>query len=274
MHVTSGDDRLFYEDVGKGDPIVLIPGLGTTHQYFNPLTELLKQRYRVIAPDLRGIGQSASQAQQYSMEGWAQDIGQVMAHAGIERAHILGSSLGGCVAQVFAHRYPSRTRSLILAATFSEISPMLELNFRVRKDLILTTGMSELFARYAIAALVGRTTYATPQGQAAAAVITGTIRGNNQDIYLKHLDAVLAFGQCEPGQDRSDTFTRKLRDVRAPALVLVGDEDVLTVPPLSRTIADALPNAKLVVQPACGHLNLMERPQESAREIFDFLAAL
>jgi pimeloyl-ACP methyl ester carboxylesterase len=272
MFLTVGRDKLFYQDVGQGAPIVLIPGLGTTHHYFKPLTDALQQTYRVLAVDLRGVGQSESSTHDYSMEDWADDVAQVMEHAGVNSAHIIGSSLGGCVAQVFACRHQAKTTSLILSATFSEISPMLELNYRFRMDLIRQTGMSDLFVNLAITSLFGRTFYATEKGRAASATVAALIRSNRQDTYLEHLEAVLKFGRCEPGQDRADTFTQKLRDFRKPALVLVGEEDVLTVPAYSRILADAIPGATLIEQPRCGHLNLMEQPEHSSRAILNFLS--
>ncbi|HEY4068473.1 MAG TPA: alpha/beta hydrolase, partial [Burkholderiaceae bacterium] len=129
MFASIRNDALFYQDVGQGEPVVLIPGLGTTHQFFRGLTERLQQTYRVIALDLRGVGQSKSSIHEYSMEGWADDVAGVMDHLGIASAHILGSSLGGCVAQVMAVNHAERIRSLILTATFPEIDPLLELNY-------------------------------------------------------------------------------------------------------------------------------------------------
>lgn len=272
MFVTVRGDKLFYQDIGAGPPVVLIPGLGTTHQYFQALTQALQPNYRVLAVDLRGVGQSESSVAEYSVEDWADDVAQVMAHAGLESAHLVGSSLGGCVAQVFAHRYPGKTLSLTVTASFSEIGPLLELNYRVRMDLIRATGMSDLFARLAITSLFGRSFFASERGQAAAAVITGLIRNNRQDTYLAHLDAILRFGRCESGQDRANTFTQSLREIRKPALVMVGEEDVLTVPMYSQIMAAALPNARLVVQPRCGHLNLIEQPEETCRLVLEFLA--
>lgn len=272
MHAIVDGHRLFYKDGGgSGAPLVLIPGLGTTHMFFNGLVEQIGDRYRVIGLDLRGVGQSDRVQQSYSMEGWADDIAAVMDHLGLADAHILGSSLGGCVAQVFAHRHKARTRSLILTATFSEIDPMLELNYRVRIELIRQTGMSQLLADLAVTSLFGRTFYASPQGKAVAANTLNMIRANDIDIYIEHLTAVLRYGQCEPGQDRGAPFTRHLKDLAMPTLILCGDEDVLTVPKFSKIMAAHLPAAKLVVQTECGHLNIIEKADECARLILDFL---
>lgn len=273
MHVEVNGVRLFYNDSGgNGVPLVLIPGLGTTHMFFAGLVERLSARYRVIGLDLRGVGQSDRVKQVYSMEGWADDIAAVLDHLGIKTAHILGSSLGGCVAQVFAHLHARRTSSLILTATFSEIDPMLELNYRVRIELIRQTGMSQLLADLAVTSLFGRTFFASPQGKAVAANTLNMIRANDIDIYIEHLTAVLRYGRCEAGQDRAAPFTQNLKDIKNPTLILCGDEDVLTVPKFSKIMAANLPAAKLVVQTGCGHLNIIEKVDECAALILEFLA--
>lgn len=263
--------ELFYQRTGSGEPIVLIPGLGTTHAFFNGALPGLSARHEVIGLDLRGVGQSAKPKQQYSMELWADDIAALLEHLKVPRAHILGSSLGGCAALAFADRHPQKTASLILAATFSEIDRTLELNYRVRIALIEKVGMTQLLADFAVTALFGRTFYETERGRTVAANTLAMIQQNDQDMYIEHLRAVLRFGNCEPGQDRAAPYTTRLRNMKCPALVMVGDEDVLTVPKFSHIMAKALPNAELVIQKQCGHVTLVEQPEESARLIVEFL---
>lgn len=263
--------QLFYEVTGKGEPIVLIPGLGTTHKFFAGVVPLLAQRYQVIGLDLRGVGQSAKPKQTYSMELWADDIAALLDHLKLERAHILGSSLGGCVAIAFADRYLAKTGTLVLAATFSEIDRLLELNYRVRIALIEKVGMTQLLADFAVTALFGRTFYETEKGRAVAANTLAMIQQNDKDMYIEHLRAVLRFGRCDPGQENEEKYTARLKKMQCPALVMVGDEDVLTVAKFSKIMAAALPRAELVIQQACGHVTLVEKPEESAEKILDFL---
>lgn len=263
--------RLFYQVTGTGEPIVLIPGLGTTHAFFAGVVPLLSRRYQVIGIDLRGVGQSAKPKQTYSMELWADDIAALLDHLGLPRAHILGSSLGGCVALAFADRHLAKTASLVLAATFSEIDRMLELNYRVRIALIEQVGMTRILADFATTALFGRTFFETERGRAAAANTLTMIQQNEQEMYIEHLRAVLRFGRCEPGQEGEPKFTARLAKMTCPALVMTGDEDVLTVSKFAKIMAAALPRAELVIQQACGHVNLIEKPDESTGFILDFL---
>lgn len=263
--------QLFYETAGEGEPIVLIPGLGTTHKSFAGVVPGLVKQHKVIAVDLRGVGQSAKPKQEYSMELWADDIAGLLDHLKIKRAHIFGSSLGGCVAIAFADRHKTRTGSLVLAATFSEIDKLLELNYRVRIALIEKVGMTQLLADFAITALFGRTFFETPHGQTMAANTLSMIQANDQDMYIEHLRAVLRFGRCEPGQEEEEKYTARLKNMHNPALITVGDEDVLTVAKFSKIMADALPKAELKILSPCGHLSIVEKAEETARLVVDFL---
>jgi pimeloyl-ACP methyl ester carboxylesterase len=263
--------ELFYEVTGEGEPIVLIPGLGTTHKSFAGVVPGLARNHKVIGVDLRGVGQSAKPKQHYSMELWADDIAALLDHLGLRRTHIFGSSLGGCVALAFADRHRAKTCSLMLAATFSEIDALLELNYRVRIALIEKVGMTQLLADFAVTALFGRTFYETDQGRAIAANTLAMIQQNEKDMYAEHLRAVLRFGRCEPGQEREESYTARLKKMENPALVMVGDEDVLTVAKFSKIMADALPDAELKVLSPCGHLTIVEKAEETAQLVTDFL---
>jgi pimeloyl-ACP methyl ester carboxylesterase len=186
------------------------------------MVPVLSPHYQVISLDLRGVGQSARPKQQYTMELWAGDIAALLDHLEVPAAHILGSSLGGCVALAFADRHLPRTKTLLLAATFSEIDKLLELNYRVRIELIEKMGMSELVGKFAITALFGRSFLETEQGQQVAKTTIEMIMQNDPEMYCEHLRAVLRFGRCEPGQERDAKYTAKLPKMTVPALVMVG----------------------------------------------------
>lgn len=266
--------KLFYEATGEGPPVLLVPGLGATHLSFAGVAPRLAERRRVIAVDLRGVGRSDPSARGYSMEAWADDLAGLLEQVGGGPAHVVGSSLGGCVALALADRHPALVRSLVLAATFSEIDRILELNYRVRMALVQANGMSQLFADYAIAVLFGRSFFETEAGRARAAMAGNLLRQNDADTYVEHLQALLRFGRCEPDQAGEAPFTERLPSILQPALVMCGEEDVLTVPKFSHVLAERLPNATLSILPKCGHANFGEQPEQSARLIVDFLDRL
>jgi len=263
--------RLFHEVSGEGEPVLLIPGLGATHASYRAVAPALARCHQLISLDLAGVGQS-DPAPDYSMEAWADDVLALMDHLELASAHIIGSSLGGCVALALADRALPRVRSLVLAATFAEVDPLLELNYRVRIALVQQTGMSELFADYAVALLFGRSFHATERGRAVTAFAAQALRQNDPDTYIAHLRAILRFGRCEPDQVAEPRFTERLPRLDRPALVLVGDEDALTVPAFSHRLAEGLPQARLEVLRGCGHANFAEAPDASADLILSFLA--
>lgn len=84
---------------------------------------------------------------------------------------------------------------------------------------------------------------------------------------------MLRFGGCEPGKEGEANFTSRLHMLTCPALVMCGDEDVLTALHFSRILAEHLPKARLQVQQNCGHVNLLEQPGQSAAAILDFLSS-
>ena len=109
--------RIYWDEQGSGDPILLIMGLGYPSYLWHRTRPVLNKRYRTIALDNRGSGQSDAPAGPYSIALMASDAAATLEAAGVERAHVFGLSMGGMIAQEFALQYPERLRSLILGCT-------------------------------------------------------------------------------------------------------------------------------------------------------------
>ena len=109
--------RIAWESQGEGAPVLLMHGLGYTREGWGPVRELLARRYRVVSYDNRGIGQSEIPPGPYTVEQLAGDAVQVLDEAGVERAHVVGTSLGGFAAQVLAAERPERVDRLVLVGT-------------------------------------------------------------------------------------------------------------------------------------------------------------
>jgi pimeloyl-ACP methyl ester carboxylesterase len=264
--------ELYYVESGAGEPVLLIPGLGATAESFGGIVPRIAERYRSICVDLRGVGRSTASRSDYTMELWANDLVTLLDHLEIPQALVIGSSLGGCVAQVLAAGHPDRVSSLVLAASFSEVDRALELNYRVRIGLVEALGLdSDVFGDYVRAALFGRSFLDTEAGDADSTMAVAMLRENDPDQYVEHLRALLRFGDCDTPMTERIRVTTRLGEIRCPTLVMCGDEDVLTVPALSARIVEHLPNATLVMQQGCGHANLVEQPGVAAEHIVAFL---
>jgi len=114
MIATNGDVAIAWEEVGRGDPVLLIHGLGYARWGWEPLVPLLAERYRVISFDNRGIGESAVPPGPYSASAMAGDALAVLDAARVERAHVVGTSLGGMIAQEVALAPADRVGRLVL----------------------------------------------------------------------------------------------------------------------------------------------------------------
>src|ERR1700751_5876508 len=109
--------KVYWDELGQGEPLLLIMGLGYASPLWHRIRPRLAQHFRTIAFDNRGIGQSDVPAGPYSIATMATDAAAVLDSAETATAHVFGVSMGGMIAQEFALRYPSRTRSLILGCT-------------------------------------------------------------------------------------------------------------------------------------------------------------
>jgi len=116
---TIGDIQLYYEEYGQGQPLIMVLGLGQDIATWEFQIGEISKHVRLIVFDNRDSGQSSRCKQNYTTESMAQDILSLMDHLGIEIAHLLGTSMGGMIAQHVALMAPGRLNSLILAGTTS-----------------------------------------------------------------------------------------------------------------------------------------------------------
>lgn len=267
--VASGD--IYYEERGSGELIVLMAGLGHGAAYYEKTLPAFGALGRAVAIDPRGVGRSTSLREEYSVEGWARDVAELIEGLGAQRAHLVGSSLGACVALQAAVDFPDRVASLVCVAGFSELDRSLELNFRLRIGIIEKLGLGDELAAHIAMWTLGRDFINTPAGQEAVERLFASVRRNSPERYLAFIRAILAFGRLEPGQEGQPKLTARLGEVRAPTCVIVGGQDILTPVSQSRQIAGHIPGAEVYVIPGCGHITFSEKPDETVKLIGDFL---
>lgn len=267
--VTIDDCRIWYEVAGSGEPLLQIGGAGFAHENFMSVAEDMRKHFTVIDFDLRGYGLSDRPEQAYDFEVWADDAVAVLHAAGIERAHVHGTSMGGMVAIKLAAKYPDMVDGLILSCTAAKSDSMMRARWRLWKEIALAFGTDseELALEIGTQALT-RKFLDGPSGSQTVDAIRGVLSRNAP---------VSTFCAACDAMTQMD-LTDDLAAIRAPTLVVSGDEDILT--PLTQgpqglgsdRIADLIADAELHVMRGIGHTNLMEAPALSVAGIVDFLS--
>lgn len=230
---------------------------------WEPQFVLAELGWRIVAPYLRGFdGPSARTLDAPGMDDFAIDIADLLQTLGVPQAVIGGLSMGGYVALSLFRMAPGLFRAMILADTRADAdSPATRLN---RQRMIETaTGSGGLaVADDLLPALLGRST-ATEQPSLAGRV-RELMSSTPPDTIVAALRAMMTRGDS----------TQTLPSVRVPALVVVGEEDTLTPPSLSRAMVGALPSAELVIVPRAGHLSNLEQPEAFNGAVARFLDRL
>jgi len=271
---TEDDLEIHYQDMGNpGDPpVLLIMGLGAQLLLWRKgfCERLVNQGYRVIRYDNRDVGLSgklhgrraegsliAALARSfigrpspsvYTLEHMADDAAALLDHLGIDRAHIVGASMGGMIAQIFAARYPDRTAGL--GIIFSSNNSALLPPPAPKALLALIKGPSADSPREVIvensvrvSKIIGSPGYPASEEQLRAEAIEGYERSHYPQGIARHFGAVLGSGSLK----------RYDRQITAPTVVIHGRADILMRPAGGRAIAAAIPNARLVLFDGMAH---------------------
>lgn len=257
--IRSGDADIFYDASGEGDPLLLIMGLGTDSKAWLLQVPEFSKTHRVLVYDNRGVGASSTPSGPYSTAQMAADALAVLDAADVERAHVLGVSLGGAIAQHLVLKAPERVRSLILASTWAGPT-----NWRTRiREMQL--GIIEAGGRDALIRARMLFLFAPPFFEASPQLVDLIEQrmasdGASLGGYLLHLEAA-----------ESHDLRARLAQIKAPTLVLTGGRDILVPPELSREVASLIPDASFMSFDAAAHAVQFEAVEDFNRAVLDFL---
>jgi pimeloyl-ACP methyl ester carboxylesterase len=266
--------ELWYSIEGEGEPLMLFPGLGLDHTYYRLGTPLLRDHFQLVLIDPRGIGKSRKDPPTkvtYTPELWADDFAALARYLKFDKVNILGSSLGGSMAMAFAEKYPELTKSLVVIGGFSELDRALETNFRLRKKIVAKLGMGEEIADFMGLSTMTREYMATDAGLAVMRANQTNVRNNSAEFYTAFLDSILWWGRRLPGQEKEPLFTTRLKNIKCPTLVIAGDNDYFIPTFFSKIIADNIEGSEYREIRTGGHIPFIEKPQETAAVVIDFL---
>jgi len=246
-----------YERAGDGPVLILLHGFLLDSRMWRPQIESLSDHFTVIAWDAPGAGQSSDPPATFGMGDWAECLAGLLDAAGVDRAHILGLSWGGVLAQEFYRRYPTRLLSLILADTYagwkgSLPEPVVQARLAASiRDASLPG--SELVPRY----LPGMF------GESASHEV--------RDELARIISEFHPVGFRLMAKSLEHTDTRDLLpNITVPTLVVWGDADERSPMEVGYQIRDAIPTATLAIIPGAGHMSNLEAPAQFNAEVRDF----
>jgi pimeloyl-ACP methyl ester carboxylesterase len=243
-------------DASQGDAILCIHGLGATSNFYTPLCLALANRYRVVRPDLPGSGRSPAR-DGLSIPLFAEAMARVARSLGLERAHVIGHSLGSIVAQHLALREPKLVRSLALLGPLLAPPEAARQGLRDRAKKARSEGMAEIAGQILQAATSTDTRNNQP---VAAALVRELVMRQDPEGYARSCEALAAAEAAE------------IQHIACPTLLVTGDEDAIGTPSGARAMAERIRGARLVILPRCGHWTMLERPVESTAALKEFYA--
>jgi 3-oxoadipate enol-lactonase len=261
----SGELRIAYELRGtmhrRRPWLVLIQGMGLDRFGWEPVLRKLQRHFRLVLVDNRASGLSDRPAGVFAVADMAADVVAVLDAAGIRRAHVMGASLGGMVAQELAVDHPKRVDGLVLACTtpgWPFAYPMPQASVRL---IAATAGMTAELAlrRHAENALSARTLQHRPELLGRLVELQGSRPADPAALRAQATAGALYAGR------------RRQTRIRARTLVLQGAADTVVDPRNGKLLADRIPGARLVIFPELGHLLFWEDPDGFADAVTSFL---
>jgi pimeloyl-ACP methyl ester carboxylesterase len=261
--VKLGSQAVFYEEHGKGHPLLLIPGLGSTRSAWWKQFKPLSQKLHVIALDNRDAGESSPGLAPYSIADMAQDAAGLLRELDLGPAHVMGWSMGGFIAQELAHGNPGLVEKLILVATSSggeaHVRPAPEIG-----ALLLRSESEGIGARVRriYPSLAGPGYMAANPGDLDQIVSHAEAKPMALESYQRQLGAVMKW----------KGIGHELARLAMPVLVMHGDADLLIPHVNGQRLAASIPNAKLSTYAGVGHLVPIEAPGRFNREVIEFLS--
>lgn len=268
-----GSVELYYEEHGSGDPLLLIMGLAADSQAWMFQIPDFAARYRTIAFDNRGVGRSSKPVGPYTISEMADEAAALLDELAIPRAHVVGVSMGGMIAQELVLRHPGKVRGLVLACTYPEPDADVERHRQLSLSQFGGTVDAQGVMKVDVSAInplmflqqllpdVFNQEFIDRELPKLMQIFSGALQyGFSMEAILGQVSAVM-----------SHRATDRLREIKSPTLVITGDADRLVPPAGSDILAREIPGAKLVKIPGGSHGFNFETPDVFNREVLTFL---
>jgi pimeloyl-ACP methyl ester carboxylesterase len=255
---------LYYERHGPsgGPAVVFLHGLGSSAADWRWQVAAFAQRYRVITLDLPAHGRTAGRGWprrgRLSVEAMATAVTELLGRLGEAPAHVVGLSLGGCVALALAAAAPARVRSLTLVNTFARIRPA---GWRGACRMLERIALLAVAPMPIIASRVAQSLFPGPAQAELRAAAVASLARNDKRAYVAAMRAVARFDA-----------RRRLAQVRCPTLVMAGAGDTTVPRAAAELLRRRIPNARLLVVPDSGHATPYDQPDLFNRLVLEFVS--
>ncbi|MCB0341061.1 MAG: alpha/beta fold hydrolase [Pseudobdellovibrionaceae bacterium] len=248
--------ELFFTKRGRGEPLVLLHGLGSSHLDWEEQLPLLEQHFTVYALDFRGHGRSPRPDGPYSIPMFAEDVKELMGHEKIESAIFLGISMGGMVAMQLAVDEPSKVKKLVLVNTTPEVL----IQSKKQKYLLYSRlAMIHLLGIRGLGEIGSRKLLPGKRLQSARKRLCRRFKKNDKESYLAALNAIIGW-----------SVKHDLYKIVAPTLVISGDLDY-TTPSEKKEWVAMIPQSEMVIIENSRHVSNYDQPEAFNKALAQFL---
>jgi len=255
-----GKHTIVYLEGGRGESILLLHGFGADKDNWNLFSKYLTKKYHVITPDLPGFGESSKiWSDQYTIAAQVERVHEFVKKIGVKKFHLVGNSMGGLIAGVYAATYPDEipTLGLLDPAGVAGREPN-EFSRELEKgnNPLIVESVSEYDK------LLDFTFFKPPFMPAPLKSYFAEIAVQRKDFYKK------VFIEATPGNQLEAGMAR----IRAKTLILWGDNDRVLSVSSAQVLQEGIQNSKVFILKNCGHMPMLERPEETARHYLGFIS--
>ena len=249
-------ERMAVDVDGQGEAVIFVHGLGGTSNVFTPQVLALGSRYRTVRPDLAGSGRSPASGP-LSIAGFADATVRLARVLGIERAHLVGHSMGTIVCQHIAANEPRLVRSLALFGPLLSPPEAARQGLRERAAKARAEGMAGIAEQIVQTGTSGDSKASNP---VAVALVRELLMRQDAEGYAKTCEALASAEAAD------------IRRIGCPTLLVTGDEDAVAPPSNVRAMAEQITGARVQILNRCGHWTTLERAAECSAALKEFLA--
>jgi len=261
-NIVSDDAEIFYDVAGAGPPVILLHPFPASREFWLPVAAYLSSRYQLIMPDLRGHGESALGNGPATMQKHASDLAHVMTDAGVDRAPLVGVSIGGYALFEFWRRFRDRASGLVLCNTKAQADTAEARASRLEAANDVLQRGTEPFFESMLPKLLGESTR-----QSRPDLAEGALR------MMRQMSSEDVAGLQRGMAERPDSVST-LKTINAPVLIITGDEDNMTGVPEAELMKQNIAGSQMKVIGKAGHYSPWEQPEEAGKLLRQFLDSM